>query len=397
MLSGIDGCTPVDVADFVIGRDSPATHGCSAMVFTRRMQTRGALINRKSIMLRRRPIVKEMYKFRIALNSLSCLSPGGLFNYMKYKLHPPKEIMHLSRFAPVLGAILVTRRCNLKCSFCILPNLESELNIQEYEADVPGIERIIEHPAFRRVLIIGLSGGEPLLNDHLIDIVRLIRKKRHVVSLTTNALLLKQQLRDLITSKITLINVSLYDTNQDIVANVLPEVNLKMLSRLSKVLLRSEVEHHPGRIEDAVRLATESGLNSIYFMPYLPGNRSVDEVIFADNMHYSELKRRLNEKYSKCLIYWPTPLKRTLDIPDKRCRMLWFYIQSDALGNIGLCCNRATNGSGGHGNLFRGNSNDILNSEEMVRMRKMLISNTAGIPDACQNCPIMMDEWMSDY
>jgi len=341
--------------------------------------------------------LKTISEIRMLASSMLRLSPACVCNYLKYKLCAPQETIRLSRFAPVMCGILITRRCNLKCSFCVIPEPAKNTSLKDYEADVSNIKRIIEHPVLRNGLYYALTGGEPLLNEHIVDIVRLIRQKGHLVGISTNAILLKDYFKDLALSGISQINVSLYDTNKEQVANVLPKANAVMQCRLSKVLLRSEIERQPEKIENAIKLSMETGLKSIYFMPCMPHGGSADEVIFDDNVHYAEMVRILSEKHKKCQIYWPTPLKRNLTKRDRQCRMLWQYVQTDALGNLGLCCNYPTDGSGNHGNLFSSNPGEILNSKEMVAMRKVLLSDTDAVPKVCRHCPVMCDKWMSKY
>ena len=341
--------------------------------------------------------LKTLSEIRMLARSAFGLSPACVYNYLKYKFSAPRETMSLSRFAPVLCGILITRRCNLKCSFCVIPPPAPHASLMDYEADVAHVKRIMEHPVFKNGLYYALTGGEPLLNKHVVDIVRLIRGKGHLVGISTNGMLLDSYLKDLAASGISQINVSLYDSNKDSVANVMPKANAALQCRLSKVLLRSEVENHPEKIEEAIRLSMETGLKNIYFMPCMPHGGSADEVIFDDHTRYAELKRLLSEKFKKCRIYWPTPLKRVLTRKDRRCRMLWLYAQADALGNFGLCCNYPTDGSGNRGNLFRDDPEGILNSSERTGMRKVFLSRTDAIPKMCGQCPVMCDKWMSTY
>jgi MoaA/NifB/PqqE/SkfB family radical SAM enzyme len=338
-----------------------------------------------------------MSEIRMLARSLFGLSPASVINYLKYKCSAPQERMRLSRFAPVMCGILVTRRCNLKCSFCVIPPPVPPAKPNDYEADVPAIQRIMEHPLFKNGLYYALTGGEPLLNKHIMDIVRFIRRKGHLVGISTNGMFLKEHLKDLAATGISQVNISLYDANRGAVANILPEARKALQCRLSKVLLRSEIEDHPEKIEDAIRFSMETGLKSIYFMPCMPHGGSADEVIFDDDVHYAELVRRCSEKFKECHIYWPTPLKRTLTRKDRRCRMLWQYAQADALGNLALCCNYPTDGSGNHGNLFRDDIEKILNSVEKTAMRKVLLSESDAVPQMCRSCPVMCDRWMSSY
>ena len=85
--------------------------------------------------------------------------------------------------------ISITNRCNIHCFYChhdgIIP--------QEYEMNSQEIERISLIAKNIGIKKIRLSGGEPLIREDIIDIVRRISKIGFQdVSLTTNGILLEK-------------------------------------------------------------------------------------------------------------------------------------------------------------------------------------------------------------
>ena len=104
--------------------------------------------------------------------------------------------------------ISITNRCNIRCFYChhdgIIP--------QEYEMTSQEIERISLIAKNIGVKKIRLSGGEPLIREDIIDIVRRISKLGFQdVSLTTNGTLLEKYALPLKKVGLDRVNVS-FDT-----------------------------------------------------------------------------------------------------------------------------------------------------------------------------------------
>jgi len=342
--------------------------------------------------------LKTMTKIQMAAKNLFAVSPEAVWNYVRYKFGPRRPEMDLSVFRPILVAFLVTRRCNLSCPFCIIPPLSQPGEWQAYEADPEKVLRILDHPAVRRALYIGLSGGEPLLNKDLPEIIRLVRSRGYLCGVVTNGTLLGEHVREIKKSGVNIINVSLYDTNMEQLAALLPEVNRVFPCRTNRILRKSELEKDPEKIEAAIRLSRDAGCYGMYFGNYLPrGIEDAAEVIWEENLRYLQFRAEMTSKYRGFPIYWPTPMKRTLMPGDKKCRMLWHYLSTDMRGNMGLCCNYSTGHHAAYGNLFAADEAGGLNLPLKVAMRKALLAKDGSVPSLCRNCPIMCDEWVSDY
>ena len=106
--------------------------------------------------------------------------------------------------------ISVTDRCNLSCVYCMPPEgvaWQPHENILRYEEIMEVVRAAAEHGVreFR------LTGGEPLVRKDLADLVRLMAETPGVedISLTTNGLLLENQIEALADAGLKRINVSL--------------------------------------------------------------------------------------------------------------------------------------------------------------------------------------------
>ena len=110
--------------------------------------------------------------------------------------------------------ISVTDRCNLRCTYCMpeaglpwIPNADI-LSFDE-------IEHIVRAAAGVGVRSIRLTGGEPLVRPHLVDLVRRLSAIDCIddIALSTNGLLLADMVRDLAAAGLNRVNISL-DTLQ---------------------------------------------------------------------------------------------------------------------------------------------------------------------------------------
>ena len=124
----------------------------------------------------------------------------------------------------------VTDRCNLRCRYCMPNGMEnvlpmekllsfSELLFLAKEASKLGISRF------------KVTGGEPLVRDGVLDFIKELKKldKVEQVTLTTNGILLKDVLPELLSAGIDGINVSLDSLKEERFAEI---TGLPVLSRV---------------------------------------------------------------------------------------------------------------------------------------------------------------------
>lgn len=106
--------------------------------------------------------------------------------------------------------ISVTDRCNLRCVYCMPEDgvklVDKTMILQESE-----ILRVIKLMAELGITRIKLTGGEPLLRPGMSDLIYKIKKIPGIekVTLTTNGILLKEQMHGLAESGLDGLNISL--------------------------------------------------------------------------------------------------------------------------------------------------------------------------------------------
>jgi len=104
----------------------------------------------------------------------------------------------------------ITKRCNLNCIHCYQTHPDIEMNTHT-------ATRILDDLARNKVLIIGISGGEPLANPDFFDIAQEARERNFAVRITTNGTLIDDlaadRLADLGTGEA---GISIYSLNKEI-------------------------------------------------------------------------------------------------------------------------------------------------------------------------------------
>src|SRR5258708_10018868 len=87
---------------------------------------------------------------------------------------------------PSLCNYYVTLRCNQRCTFCNIPHTNNgspsrEPRMDQVRANLRDLRRL-------GVLILDVTGGEPLLYRHIVAMLTLAKKMRFITSLTTNGM-----------------------------------------------------------------------------------------------------------------------------------------------------------------------------------------------------------------
>jgi MoaA/NifB/PqqE/SkfB family radical SAM enzyme len=309
-------------------------------------------------------------------------------NWIRHQVLPYRPEYDLRRHGPLYCGLYVTFRCNLACSWCVNPPLPAGLGLDDYEADVESVARILDHPLFRTVAHINLTGGEPLINQNIGGIIRLIRQRGFLVGMVTNGLLLEGRLEELLDVGISDIRVSIYGHTVDRLAKVLPRLKEKLHVATSYIILRSELHGNPDAIVKAVKMSADTGAVGTRLNFYMPaGKHGAEELVYDDDPALTDLRSRLDREVPGYRVYWRTPLQRVIrGGADKSCRQPWENFHVDARGNLGLCCRYCFPDRDKGGNLFETDPAGLLNSEALQRMRAAILDPGPVIPKECVNC-----------
>lgn len=188
----------------------------------------------------------------------------------------------------------VTKRCQLRCIYCCenkeFKELKEELSLME-------IKRIVSSMAKLGVVKVRITGGEPLIRSDIIDIVRCISSINGIneVAITTNGILLKDKIKDLIKAGVTSFNISLDTLNPEkykmitrggdifkvvsAIEALLKEQHL-LLSRGENLLIKVNVVLIKGinddEIDDFIEL-THNSFIDVRFIELMPMNNILQE------------------------------------------------------------------------------------------------------------------------
>lgn len=128
------------------------------------------------------------------------------------------------RHRPLLAHVIPTRRCNLACSYC------NEYDDHSAPLALDVLFRRIDRLADLGVMVVVLSGGEPLLHPQAEGIIGRVRKRGMISGLITNGYLLTAE-------RIGSLNRAGLEYLQISIDNVKPdEVSMKSLKVLDKKL-----------------------------------------------------------------------------------------------------------------------------------------------------------------
>lgn len=340
--------------------------------------------------------VKSGLYLRLLRNNLRLLIPNErAINYARYKLHQKKREVDLSKVSPVFVTYFVTNRCNLSCSFCMVGNVLNIKGWREREATVASTEKLFAQPIAKRALYVMLSGGEPTLNMEIVPIIRTLKKQGRMVAMTTNGVHLGKKIDDMIAAGLDSINVSLYPDNYDKVREVLPAITPRIQTKICKVILRPMLDD-PTEIEAAAELTQAVGASGLYIANVFPSSNAPTapdgNIIFdTDAELYESVKARISAKFPNLPIHWPAMASKAV-APKKMCRMPWYFVTFDPLGNMGMCCNSA---NCTQGNIFNQAPTEVMNGPDWTTVRDGIL-NPGPVADVCKHCYLMNDPYGAD-
>lgn len=122
-------------------------------------------------------------QFRIAFN----LVRKFIYNWIKVKAGNTIVL------EPIFALYLITKRCNFRCVYCYAESNERISRIAPQELDLKGTLKLLQIMR-QDVENLYFSGGEPLLRNDLVDVLRSCRElDYHILALTTNGLLLPKK------------------------------------------------------------------------------------------------------------------------------------------------------------------------------------------------------------
>ncbi len=181
---------------------------------------------------------------------------------------------------PLMGALIITNRCNLRCAMCDLYE-----RIEKPELSADQWRRVIDEMAAIGTSGIGISGGEALLHPQCNEFIARIRGHGLPATLNTNALLLADQGRAeaVVKADPTNVNISIDGATAATHDKIRGregalEMALQGMRNLAAEARRAGSgmtitavtvvnRQNKGEVADIARLAAANGAQQIGFMP----------------------------------------------------------------------------------------------------------------------------------
>ena len=322
---------------------------------------------------------------------------------------------------PESVTLFLTHRCNLKCRMCGQKHGGgAELSLDNLKTIVDGLSSF--HPN------ITIFGGEPMLHEGCVDIIKYIKGRGMHCLMITNALLVEERAEDIVASGLDELNVSL-DGNAEthdlirnmpgafdkIMAGLKKISSVKAETKSSKPLVNLQctiTKYNYKNLESMLRVAAEAGANSLTFhnlifldqealekqkdCDRILGCSSVDWEGFAfepeidPQILHEEIAKILSGKYpfavdlypnfsrDEIIRYYSDP-KFGIAPPSKPCVSPWIaaYIFPD--GEVRPCLNFSYS----FGNILKEKFTELWNNDKAARFRSLL-KNKRAFPACCR-------------
>lgn len=253
---------------------------------------------------------------------------------------------------------------------------------------------------FRQVCGLALSGGEPFLNRDIFTMIKYADKHKIEVEILTNGTIIHDLLDQIITSPLSLLNISLdandsseyrkmrggskrlFDTIIENIRNLVErrnESNSALTLQVSFICTKSNY----GGIPDKVKLSEDLGVDIVVFDNLIPfGIPSFleDQCLYDDDSGVMEVIESVKKPDTKLTIIMPTLYKRK--IVERNCIEPFLSLTIDGDGNISTCCMIAPHRN--HGNVFH--DKNVWNNVTYQRIRRILMDKSLPLPNFCRTC-----------
>jgi len=331
----------------------------------------------------------------------------------KYKIDSHKLNYHISTLNkwllnktiyPIYVEVSPSGTCNHRCSFCALDFME----YQKIYLDLSILEKRLYEMSDLGVRSIMFAGeGEPLLHKKISDLIILTKKAGIDVALTTNGVLLKKDLSELIIPHMEWIKIS---------------VNAGTKETYSKIHQTKERDFEKviNNLKDAIRIKKENNFSCVLGMQMVLLPENQDEVILLAKqakdiqLDYLVIKPYSHHYCSKTNLYQEISYKNYYSISEKleefnsndfnvvfrintmkkwdnkekgyeKCLALPFWAYIDAGGNVWGCSAYLQNEKFKYGNVYEDSFQNIWNSEKRIKCLQW-VENELDIDQCRTNC-----------
>jgi radical SAM protein with 4Fe4S-binding SPASM domain len=313
-------------------------------------------------------------------------------NNTSYKLNKQNLDIYSENLTKSLDEIYIeiTKRCNLRCYHCYIDN-----DILKREMSIEKIQDIIDQAAEMGVLMIKVTGGEPLIHKDFFKIAKYIRDKNMLLRVYTNGTSLNEDvINNMYNCGIKEIQISVdgfYDETHDSIRRkkgnlnnikqalpILEKKNIKtILSFTATDFNVSEIKYFSEYLKEFKHIK----LNASLFMNYHNKQECNHDMLNVSNDTINELKRcayTMQDVWSKKMDYGFTYSNDNIGY----CGAGNFSMYISSIGEVYMCPVLQEN-SFRLGNVNKERLKDIWeNSEALNEFRKYKLRDI----DKCNSC-----------
>lgn len=261
---------------------------------------------------------------------------------------------------PLLLCMDITFRCNFKCGYCsvdkMVDNNRQELTTEE-------CIKMVREAGKSGVLILSISGGEPLLRPDLPIIIREAKRAGLNVNINTNASLLKRKAQELIDSGIDTITISVeshepevhneirdYKNSFQLILESMEELRKLRKKSKPRIMVRAVITKRNYKILDEFIEYWKKYADGIILQPIHDGYDSSFFIPHNDALRFSQSDEQEFREFFAKMIKKHTFLNNDYyrEIPEFlfnphgqknriRCFVSFFELEVDSYGEVSSC------------------------------------------------------------
>ncbi|MBM3245589.1 MAG: radical SAM protein, partial [Candidatus Omnitrophica bacterium] len=346
-----------------------------------------SLIKIKSNYLITRDILKK-----IALTSSKLLgfwSAGLLssrfkFIYLNHLKHNTMPVM------PKRLILMINKKCNLQCSFCDIPKAKD----REVDLDKSAAYKAIDAASRMGLTDLIITGGEPLLHPGLFEITEYAKSRNLKVTLTSNGILIRQNIERIIKAKFAYISISI-DGNEPTHDNLRNKIGAYREAAEAIILLKKHgvdtfinfviTNKNISQLEEVYRHFQKQGVTVIFFpvinKPELSSLSREQKSAFLKFIKALRSEGGLSKQeydYLKDSVLLYLEGKKV----NTRCLGLNFEFAINNKGDISPCClwDNKKEALNRLGNIFENDLEELWFSGEFHKARKSIFQ------EGCRQC-----------
>jgi MoaA/NifB/PqqE/SkfB family radical SAM enzyme len=328
--------------------------------------------------------------------------PAQIVNTLRFGYHTLRGFSTLRLpYDPVWLELDITARCNLHCRHClsINPSRPPEPRFPDMSMDT--FLQILDR--FPRAIAVGLGGGEPFLNPHLFEMIRVAGERCMKVHISTNGTMLSRHIDALLSAPVQLLNVSLYGTDaesfaqltgakgalfDDILAAVAELADRRAGGGYPRILRTSFIctTENLSRAHDLIRLSEELGVDGVKLRNLYPHDTpGYDEAqcLRENDPRARDFIATLRLQSHRIPVF-PPRLYQSNYSP-RRCLFPFQKLNIGGDGSIGPCC--VVGPDRQWGSFLEP---DVWNGRTMTAVRRSLRDVDSPLEFGCAHCEEMI-------